>query len=61
MATTPTKKINIVIYFKNLTTRLRVLNVLNMHIKLYVNYMLFTIQSIKLFFMLNFRLQKLEI
>ena len=37
MATTPTKKINIVIYFKNLTTRLRVLNVLNIHIKFYVN------------------------
>ena len=37
MATAPTKKINMVIYFKNLTTRLRVLNVLNMHIKLYVN------------------------
>ena len=61
MATTSTEKINIFIYFENLLARLFVLYVLNMQIKFYVNQMLFTIRSINLFLMHNFRLQKLEI
>ena len=61
MATTSTKKINMFIYFENLSDGVLVLYVLNMQIKFYVNQMLFTIQSINLFLMHNFRLQKLEI
>ena len=56
MATTLTTKINIVSYFKNLTIALHVLYVLNIHVKFCVNWMLFTIQSINLFFMHNFKL-----
>ena len=50
-----------VIYFKNLTVKLQVLNILNTHTKFHVNQILFSIQSINLYFMYNFRLQKLEI
>ena len=38
-----------VIYFKNLTVKLQVLNILNTHIKFHVNWILFTIWSINLF------------
>ena len=48
----PSKKINIVIYFENLTIELYILYVLNIHIKFYINRMLFTIRFIILFFML---------
>ena len=48
----PSKKINIVIYFENLTIELHILYVLNIHIKFYINQMLFTIRFIILFFML---------
>ena len=61
MITISTKKINIAIYFENLTIRLRVLYVLNMHTKFHVNQMLVTIRSINLFLMHNCRLQKLKI
>ena len=47
--------------FKNLTIEFYVLYVFNIHIKFYSNWMLFTIQSINLFFIHNFRSQKLEI
>ena len=61
MITTPTKKINMVTYFNNLTVELHVFYVLNTHIKFYINWILFTIQLINLFFMHNFRLQNFEI
>ena len=47
--------------FENLTIEFHVPYVLNMHIKIRSNWMLFTIRSIKLFFIHNFRSQKLEI
>ena len=43
MATTPTEKIGMFIYFKSLFASVLVLYVLNMHIKFYVNQTLFTI------------------
>ena len=58
MAATPTKKINMVTYFENLTAGLHVLYT---HVKFCVNQMLFIIQFINLFFMHNFRQQKLKI
>ena len=50
MATTPTEKINMFIYFGNLFVGMPVLYVHNMHIKFHVNQMLFTIRFINLFF-----------
>ena len=50
-----------VTYFENLIIELHVLYVLKTHVKFHFNRMLFIIQSINLFFMYNFRLQKLEI
>ena len=47
--------------FENLTVEFYVPYVLNMHIKFRSNRILFTIWSINLFFIYNFRLQKLEI
>ena len=61
MATTPTEKINMFIYFGNLFVGMPVLYVHNMHIKFHVNQMIFTIRSINLFLMHNFILQKFEI
>ena len=58
MTITPTKKININIFFENLTVKLHVFYVLNTHIKFHVSQMLFIIRSTNLFFMHNFRLQK---
>jgi len=49
------------IYFENITVEFYVLYVLKTYIKFHVNQMLFTIWSINLFFMYNFRLQKLKI
>ena len=46
---------------ENIIVELHVLYVLNTHVKFHSNRMLFTIQSMNLFFMHNFRLQKLEI
>jgi len=43
------------VYFKNLTVRLHVLYILNMHVKFHSNQTSFTIQSINLYFMHNFR------
>ena len=43
MATTPTGKIGMFIYFESLFARVLVLYVLNMHIKFHVNQILFTI------------------
>ena len=47
--------------FENITIRLYVFYVLNMHDKFRLNQMLFTIRSIKLLFVHNFRPTKLEI
>ena len=47
--------------FENLTIEFHVLYVLNMHIKFRSNRMLFTIRSINLFVIHNFKSQKLEI
>ena len=57
MTIIPIKEIHMSIYFNNLTIWLYVLYVINKHIKFCVNQMLFTIWSINLFFMYNFRLQ----
>ena len=46
-----TQKIYIVIYFENLTIKLYVFYVLNTYIKFYVNWILFIIRFINLFFM----------
>ena len=46
---------------ENLTVRLHVFYILNIYVKLHSNLMLFTIRSINLFLMRNFRQQKLEI
>ena len=56
MARTPTKKINMTTYFENLIVR--ILYILNIYVKFRANEILFTI---RLFFMHNLRLQKLEI
>ena len=47
--------------FEKLTVKFHVPYILNKHFKIRSNWMLFTIRSIKLFFIHNFRLQKLEI
>ena len=47
--------------FENLTVKFHILYVINMHIKFHLNQILFTIWLINLFFIYNFRLQKLEI
>ena len=61
MVTTPTKKLNMTTYFKNLTVGFHVHCVLKTPIKFCANQMLFTIRSINLFFMHSFRLQNLEV
>jgi len=43
MATTITKQINMTTYSENLTIRFDIFNVFNMHVKFYVNWILFTI------------------
>ena len=48
------------LYFENLTIELHILYVLNIHVNFYVNWMLFTIQCINLYFMHYFKLQKFE-
>ena len=48
-------------YFENLIIELHVLYVLRTHVKIHVNWILFTIRSITYFFMYNFKLQKFEI
>ena len=50
-----------IIYFENLLIGLHVFYVFNMDVKFYVNQNLFTILFINLFFIYNFKLQKLEI
>ena len=55
------KNINIIIYFENLLIGLYVFYIFNMDVKFYVNQNLFTILFINLFFIYNFKLQKLEI
>ena len=57
----PLKQTNMTIYFENIIVRLHVLYVFNTHIKFCVNQILFIIQSRNLFFLRNFKLQKLEI
>ena len=51
----------ITVIFENLIVEFHVLYVLNMYINFHSNKMLFTIWLINLFFIHNFRLQKLEI
>ena len=53
--------INITTYFENLTVGLHVLYDLNTHVKFCPNWILFTTLSIRLYFMHNFKLQKLAI
>ena len=53
-------KINITTYFENLTVKLYVLYTLNTYVKFCVNQILFTISSISLYFMHNFKLQILQ-
>ena len=47
--------------FENLIVGFHILYVFNTHVKFYSNRMLFTIQSINLFFLHKFKSQKLEI
>ena len=47
--------------FENLIVEFHVLYTFNTHIKFRLNQILFTIRSINLFFIYNFRLQKFEI
>ena len=61
MATTSTKKINITKYFENLTIKLHIFYALNTYFKFCVNQILFTILFISLYFVHNFKLQKLAI
>ena len=49
------------VQFENLTVEFHIPYVLNMHFKFFSNRILFTIRSINLFFIQNFRLQKFEI
>ena len=56
-----TCQINRTIYFENLFIRLHILYVLHTHVKFRVNQMLFNSRSINVFFIHNFRSQKLEI
>ena len=60
-AITLTQKINIATYFKNLTIELHVPYIFNTNVKFCDNRILFTIWSINLYFMYNFKLQKLAI
>ena len=54
-------KIDITTNFENLTVELYVLYVLNKHVKFCINRILFTRLSISLYFMHNFKLQKVAI
>ena len=45
-------------YFENLIFRLHILYVININVKFCINQILFTIQSLNLFFIHNFILQK---
>ena len=46
--------------FENLTIKLHVLYVLNIHTNFHINWLLFTIQSINSIFMHYFKLQKFD-
>ena len=48
-------------YFENLTVKLHVLYIFNMHVKFISNWILFIIQLVNLFLIHNLRLQKLKI
>ena len=60
-ATTLLNRIKITIYFENLIVELHVFYTLNINVKICVNWILFTILSINLYFNHNFKLQKLTI
>ena len=45
-------------YCENLTVKLHVIYILNTHVKFCVNWILFTIWSISVYFMHNFKLKK---
>ena len=55
------KRVPTTVYFKNLTNELLVIYALNTHVKSCANWILFTILFISLYFMYNFKLQKLAI
>ena len=48
-------------YFENLVVELHIFYILKKYVKFHANWMLFIIRSLYLFFMYNFRLQKLKI
>ena len=50
-----------IIYFENIIVELHVLYIFKIYVKFDANLMLFIIWYINLFFMYNFRLQKIEI
>ena len=54
MAITLTKNINIITKFENLIIGLHALYIFNMHVKFGANKMLFSIQSMNLYFINNF-------
>ena len=56
LATTLLNKINIITYFENLIIELHVLYTFNIHVKFCINWILFTIWFIILYFMHNFKL-----
>ena len=49
------------LYFENSNTGLHVLYVLNMHVNFHVNWMLFIIRLVNLFFIHYFKLQNLNL
>ena len=53
--------LTLIIYFENLTVELHVLYAFNTNVKFCDNWILFTILSIGLYFMHNFKQQKLVI
>ena len=61
MATTLTKKTNKITYFEKSNCWIYILYVINTYFKFHVNRILFTIRSLNLLFILNLKLQKLEI
>ena len=61
MVITLFNKINITTYFKNITVELHVFYAFNTNVKFCVNHILFTIWSIYLYVMHNFKLQILDI
>ena len=51
----------VIIYFENLIVELYVIYAFKIHVKFYINQILFTMWSTSLYFMYNFKLQKFAI